>query len=105
MTSSSDPDGAIAWRRAGALRGGDAAMAYEAWPVGQYARWASGYGGVHGSEVRSGAAWRSGLSVPAARGVVLLCHAGRDAPSFTDRDAVVLCPGPDIPGALAAGRA
>src|SRR5690242_5402224 len=39
-----------------------------------------------------------------ALSVVLLYHAGRDAPSFTDRQAVVPSPGPDITGALPTGR-
>jgi hypothetical protein len=38
------------------------------------------------------------------RRVVLLCHAGRDAPALTDRQAVFLRPGPDITAALTAGR-
>ena len=57
-----------------------------------------------GQRCASAAAWRSGFVSARARGVVLLRHAGRDAPSFTDYEAVVFCPGPDIPGALAAGR-
>src|SRR5690348_1910434 len=40
----------------------------------------------------------------AARRAVLLQHAGRDAAALTDRDAVLLRPGPDIPGALTARR-
>src|SRR6266704_3643546 len=37
------------------------------------------------------------------RAVVLLCHAGRDAPALANRQAVLLCPGPDITAALTAG--
>src|SRR5215470_12489954 len=37
-------------------------------------------------------------------GVVLLGHAGGDAPAVADRDALILRPGPDVRAALAAGR-
>src|SRR6266516_2788674 len=47
--------------------------------------------------------WWPGLA-PAGRRVVLLCHAGRDAPARTDRQAMLLCPGPDITAALTARR-
>ena len=47
-----------AWRRAGALRGGLAGQV-------EYARWATGYGGVPGPEVRSGVRGGRGLSAPA----------------------------------------
>src|SRR6266705_919157 len=46
--------------------------------------------------------WWLGLA-PASRRVVLLCHAGRDAPALANRQAVLLCPGPDITRALTAG--
>src|SRR4029077_20551202 len=38
------------------------------------------------------------------RGVVLLCHTGRDAPALTDHDPVTFRPGPDITRVLPAGR-
>jgi len=47
--------------------------------------------------------WWLGLA-PAGRRVVLLQHAGRDAPALTDRQPVLLRPGPpDITAALTAG--
>src|SRR5580704_2583897 len=45
-----------------------------------------------------------GVSAPVARGVVLLGHAGRDAAALTDRQAMLLRPGPDIARALPAGH-
>jgi hypothetical protein len=47
---------------------------------------------------------REVVLAPVARGVVLLHHAGRDAPAPADRDAVVFRSGPDITGALTAGH-
>jgi hypothetical protein len=44
------------------------------------------------------------LSVPFGGGVVLLHHAGGDAPALADCDALVLRPGPDIAAALTACR-
>src|SRR5690348_12556642 len=38
-----------------------------------------------------------------ARSIILLHHAGRDAAAFTDRQAVLVCPGPDITRTLPAG--
>src|SRR6266516_1252105 len=44
-------------------------------------------------------------SAPAAGRLVLLHHAGRDAPALTDRQAMLFRPGPDITRVLPAGRA
>src|SRR5262245_49460962 len=41
-------------------------------------------------------------SVPLSGGLVLLHHAGRDAPARADRDALLLRPGPDIDTVLTA---
>ncbi len=47
--------------------------------------------------------WVSGfLSGSSGRGVVLLQHAGRNAPAFADRDTVLFRPGSDVAAALAA---
>ena len=53
---------------------------------------------------RAGRGFRGVVSASAGRrGLVLLHHAGWDAPALTDRDAMVFRPGPDIAAALAAG--
>src|SRR5216684_1555447 len=45
--------------------------------------------------------WWLGLA-PVGRRVVLLCQAGRDAAALTDRQALLLRPGPDVTAALTA---
>jgi hypothetical protein len=46
--------------------------------------------------------WRRPVLAPVSRRVILLLHTGRDAPALTDRQAVLLRPGPDITAALTA---
>jgi len=57
--------------------------------------------------VRSGTFWAAPVardelvSGSSGRGVVLLHHAGRDAPAVADRDALLVGPRPDVAAALA----
>src|SRR5437764_4576141 len=60
--------------------------------------------GVVGLRLWPRAQRTSPLASASFGGLVLLGHAGRDAPALTDRDAVVLGPGPDIGAAMTAGR-
>ena len=59
------------------------------------------------ASVRPGTSWAAAVardelvSGSSGRGVVLLHHAGRDAPAVADRDALLFGPRPDVATALA----
>jgi hypothetical protein len=73
-------------------------MAKESWPSG------SSLGRLHGGRDRCTRGepcvlaphGGSGLLAPADGGLILLYLAGRDAAALTQRQTMLLCPGPDI---------
>src|SRR5690348_6119243 len=103
------------WRRTGALRGASVQSSQNpppwrkdladsgqfSMPAGRTAVMAASEGAACTRVPRDD---REVVLAPVARRVVLLHHAGWDAPALTDHDAVVLRPGPDITAALTAGR-
>jgi hypothetical protein len=108
-------DRAKMWRRTGALRGASVQSSQNPQPwrkrPGRQRQFSMPAGRTAVMAASEGAAcvrvlyddWEVVLA-PVARGVVLLHHAGWDAPALIDRDAAVFRPGPDITAALTAGR-